>query len=400
MENKMQPEIRFPRFDGDWEKDKLGNIGKVYDGTHQTPTYIDNGVMFLSVENIKTLQSQKFISEEAFTSEFKIRPEKGDILMTRIGDIGTANVVIDDNPVAYYVSLALIKSEMNPWFLQANIQSDSFQSELWKKTLHIAFPKKINKNEIANVYVSFPSKKEQDKIGSFFMHLDKNIALHQQELATLKQTKQGFLQNMFPKEGEKVPEVRFPGFIDDWRQNKLSDVGSLNRGKSKHRPRNDPKLYGGKYPFIQTGDVAKAGLFLNKYHQTYSEYGIQQSKLWNKGTLLITIAANIAETSILDIKAAFPDSVIGFESDQVDMVFIKKVIDNASNTLKSKAETSSQANLNLSKLSELTITIPTFNEQQKIGSFFKQLDETITLHQHELELLQLTKKAFLQKLFV
>lgn len=142
-------------------------------------------------------------------------------------------------------------------------------------------------------------------------------------------------------------------------------------------------MYGGEYPFIQTGDVAKAGLFLNEYHQTYSELGIQQSKLWNKGTLLITIAANIAETSILNIQAAFPDSVIAFKPDKADVVFIKIFLDKVNKILRARAETSSQANLNLAKLSEIQIFIPSFQEQQKIATFFKQLDHLITLHQRQ-----------------
>lgn len=187
--------------------------------------------------------------------------------------------------------------------------------------------------------------------------------------------------------------------FEDWEQRKLISLGNLNRGKSKHRPRNDPKLYGGEYPFVQTGDVAKAGLFLNSYKQTYSEFGIQQSKLWDKGTLLITIAANIAETSILSIQVAFPDSVIGFESNQVDMVFLKNVIDNASNTLKSKVETSSQANLNLAKLSELNVNVPSLSEQAKIGELFTILENAIALHQDKLEKLKQLKKGYLRLMF-
>ena len=195
---------------------------------------------------------------------------------------------------------------------------------------------------------------------------------------------------------KRVPDLRFKGFIEDWEQRKLGEVGELNRGKSKHRPRNDAKLFGGSYPFIQTGDVAKAGLYLTNYGQTYSDFGIQQSKLWNEGTLLITIAANIAETSILGIKAAFPDSVIAFESDDVDMVFVKNVIDKISDMLKRTAETSSQANLNLAKLSELKIDLPSIGEQIKIGAFFKQLDDTIALHQRKLTLLEQLKQSYLQ----
>ncbi|WP_270530070.1 restriction endonuclease subunit S [Lactococcus petauri] len=201
------------------------------------------------------------------------------------------------------------------------------------------------------------------------------------------------------KEIKRTPELRFKGFSDDWEQRKLEELGNLNRGKSKHRPRNDSRLFGGEYPFIQTGDVAKAPLFLTEYSQTYSEFGIQQSKLWDIGTLLITIAANVADTTILGIKAAFPDSVIGFESTSCDVVFIKNYIDIQSDLLKRKAETSSQANLNLAKLKEMSLNVPKLKEQQKIGSFFKQLDDTIALHQRKLDKLKQLKQGYLQQLF-
>ncbi|MBW7800453.1 restriction endonuclease subunit S [Streptococcus thermophilus] len=192
------PELRFAGFADDWEVRKLNEVSDIYDGTHQTPKYQDNGVMFLSVENIKTLTSNKFISREAFEDEFKIRPQRGDVLMTRIGDIGTANVVETDEDLAYYVSLALFKSEeLNPYFLQASIYAPFVQDQIWKRTLHIAFPKKINKNEIGQVPINVPTLAEQTKIGSFFKQLDKTIALHQRKLDLLKEQKKGFLQKMF-----------------------------------------------------------------------------------------------------------------------------------------------------------------------------------------------------------
>ena len=176
------PELRFEGFADDWELRKLNEVSDIYDGTHQTPKYQDDGVMFLSVENIKTLTSNKFISREAFEVEFKIRPQRGDVLMTRIGDIGTANVVETDEDLAYYVSLALFKSEeLNPYFLQASIYAPFVQDQIWKRTLHIAFPKKINKNEIGQVPINVPTLAEQTKIGSFFKQLDNTITLHQRK---------------------------------------------------------------------------------------------------------------------------------------------------------------------------------------------------------------------------
>ena len=192
------PELKFEGFTDAWELRKLNEVSDIYDGTHQTPKYQDDGVMFLSVENIKTLTSNKFISREAFEVEFKIRPQRGDVLMTRIGDIGTANVVETDEDLAYYVSLALFKSEeLNPYFLQASIYAPFVQDQIWKRTLHIAFPKKINKNEIGQVPINVPTLAEQTKIGSFFKQLDNTITLHQLKLDLLKEQKKGFLQKMF-----------------------------------------------------------------------------------------------------------------------------------------------------------------------------------------------------------
>jgi type I restriction enzyme S subunit len=193
------PEIRFTGFSDDWEECQLSEIVDVYDGTHQTPNYTDSGIMFLSVENVKTLTSQKFISKEDFQKEFKIFPQRGDVLMTRIGDIGTANIVDTDSPIAYYVTLALLKNKgLDSYFLKESIHSNSVKKELWHRTLHIAFPKKINKNEIEKVLIRYPVvKREQEKIGAFFKDLDNLINLHQRKYDKLIQLKKAMLEKMF-----------------------------------------------------------------------------------------------------------------------------------------------------------------------------------------------------------
>ncbi|WP_202819654.1 restriction endonuclease subunit S [Campylobacter vicugnae] len=171
----------------------------IYDGTHQTPNYTNKGVMFLSVEDIKTLKSNKFISKIEFEKNYKIFPTYGDILLTRIGDIGVANVFLSFEKVAYYVSLALLKPKnVNSFFLQNSFSSDYLKNELFKRTLHIAFPKKINKNEIGKMQFKIPKNiTEQEKIGAFFSKLDKLIALHQSKFEKLQKIKKSCLQNMF-----------------------------------------------------------------------------------------------------------------------------------------------------------------------------------------------------------
>lgn len=161
----------------------MGDIADVYDGIHQTPDYTDNGIMFLSVENINTLKSEKYISEEAFIRDYKVYPEKGDILMTRIGDVGTPNVVETTEKVAFYVSLALLKPiNVDSYFLCNSILSPFFQNGLKERTLVTAIPQKINKDEVGKVGLYLPTLiDEQREIGAFFQRLNNLITLHQRE---------------------------------------------------------------------------------------------------------------------------------------------------------------------------------------------------------------------------
>ena len=193
------PVFRFKGFTEKWEQRKLGEIADVYDGVHQTPDYQDSGVMFLSVENIKTLKSNKYISEKAFEKKFKIFPEQGDILMTRIGDIGTTNIVQTSKRLGYYVSLALLKPKnIASHYLNSVIATPSFQISLKRRSLLTATPQKINKDEIGKVYFFMPHNlQEQEKIGQFFQSLDKTITLHDKKIQYLKQLKRGLLQKMF-----------------------------------------------------------------------------------------------------------------------------------------------------------------------------------------------------------
>lgn len=193
------PRIRFKGFTGDWEQRKLGDICGIYDGVHQTPDYQEDGVMFLSVENIATLTSEKYISEDAYNRNYKAYPEKGDILMTRIGDVGTPHVVETNEKLAYYVSLALLKPKgIDSYFLNNAIQASPFQKGLLERTLLTAIPMKINKDEIGKVDISFPVNiSEQKQIGSYFRNLDNLITFHQRKLNQLQTMKKFMLQNLF-----------------------------------------------------------------------------------------------------------------------------------------------------------------------------------------------------------
>lgn len=165
------------------------------------------------------------------------------------------------------------------------------------------------------------------------------------------------------EETSPLPEIPF-----EWRYIALSRLGDLGRGKSKHRPRNDAKLFeGGKYPFIQTGDVKAANRNITEYSKMYGEFGLQQSKLWPKGTLCITIAANIAETAFLGIDACFPDSVVGFTPFEfVSPEYVKYFIESQKLRLWAFAPATAQKNINLDTLENLIIPYCSLNEQQAV----------------------------------
>ena len=184
-EGTNAPELRFPGFTNPWEQRRLGEVVDVHDGVHQTPDYKDHGVMFVSVEDIETLKSEKYISKEDYDRDYKTRPATGDILMTRIGDVGTSNVVETHDEMAFYVSLALLKPRnIESYFLNSAIKSSFFQKRLQERTLVTAVPKKINKDEIGKVEILLPvAIEEQRQIGAFFRSLDSLIALHQRERA-------------------------------------------------------------------------------------------------------------------------------------------------------------------------------------------------------------------------
>lgn len=183
----------------------------------------------------------------------------------------------------------------------------------------------------------------------------------------------------------------------------LDQLGSVSRGRSRHRPRNAPHLYGGSYPFIQTGDVKHAGLYITKWDLTYNEKGLEQSKLWPAGTLCITIAANIADTAILGIDACFPDSIIGFIADpkQADTRFIKYLFDSAfQRHFKQFTQGAAQDNLSQEKLLSLKLKVPPVDEQTKIADLLSNYDNLIENNRRRIALMEESARLLYQEWFV
>ncbi len=191
---------------------------------------------------------------------------------------------------------------------------------------------------------------------------------------------------------------------EGWVWASLSHIGEFNRGKSKHRPRNDPKLYNGDYPFVQTGDIRYANKFISNYSQTYNEIGLKQSRLWPKGTLCITIAANIADTAILNFDACFPDSIVGFIPNiSTNIFFIEYFLRSAKENLDRYAPATAQKNINLKILSELLIPFPPKIEQDEIVNeldcIFSVIDKLDSIIDIELKRSQSLRQSILKRAF-
>ena len=273
------------------------------------------------------------------------------ILPAKSSVIGTMQYIIPDkNKVdMYYLYYAIINMELGKYFSGATIP-------------HIYF--KDYQKEIFKL----PNLKIQKKIADNLKNIDLMIAKKNKQISLFNELVKSRFIEMFgdPVKNEKNLPLE-----------QLSKIGILERGKSQHRPRNAPELLGGPYPLIQTGDVSNSNIYITTYSNTYSELGLKQSKLWEPGTLCITIAANIAQTAILTFKACFPDSVVGFiPNNNTNIIFIHYWFEFFQKVLEEQAPQVAQKNINLKILSELKVILPSIELQNEFADFVKQTDKS------------------------
>jgi type I restriction enzyme, S subunit len=234
----------------------------------------------------------------------------------------------------------------------------------------------LNRNDLDTLEIRIHNYSAQKKIAGVLSAYDDLIENNTRRIKILEEMAQTLYHEWFVKfrfpghEQTKMVDSELGLIPEGWKFRKLEELGFLGRGKSKHRPRNDPSLYGGDYPFIQTGEVKEAFLYIINYNQTYNKKGLEQSKLWEAGTLLITIAANIAETAILTFPACFPDSIVGFVaySNNVNAEFIKYSIDGIKLRMQNVSKGTTQDNLSLEKIRIFDFLVP---EKETMQLFIK-----------------------------
>lgn len=249
----------------------------------------------------------------------------------------------------------------------------------------------LNKATLCAVSLAVPPLDEQRKIAAVLDKVSDLIAKRRQQLDKLDELVKSRFIDMF---GDPVHNSKNLPIV------KLGELGELNRGRSRHRPRNAPLLLNGPYPLIQTGEVANAGLFITEYKNTYSELGLRQSKMWKAGTLCITIAANIAQTAILTFDACFPDSVVGFTPKcNVNAIYLHYWFGFFQKILEEQAPQVAQKNINLKILSTLDVMLPSCEHQGWFAAFVERTEKSKLAIQKSCKKLEMLKKSLMQQYF-
>ena len=404
-EKKLVPKRRFKEFQNiaAWEQRKLGEVTDIFDGTHQTPKYTKSGVKFVSVENISNLETKKYISKEAYDKEYsKKQAEKGDVLMTRIGDIGTSKVIETDQPLAYYVTLALLKpKDVDSEFLSWAIASPEVQRDIWKRTLHIAFPKKINLGEINQVKLMLPKVTEQKAIGQFFKSLNNLITLHQRKLEKTKALKSAYLAELFPTEGERVPKRRFAGFTGEWKEDKLGNITDVRDGTH-----DSPKYHSEGHPFITSKNV-KNGMISYEDIQYISDIDFEKINKRSKvdqNDILMGMIGTIGNMALIKKKPDFAIKNVALIKDikKINYLYLYHYLESPIiiKQLSEDMDGGTQKFISLNKIRNLIIEVPELDEQIRVSEFFRKLDDSITNQQQKLDKLKAMKQAYLQEMFV
>lgn len=404
MENNHTPDIRFAGFTGEWEQRKL--IKLVTPVVREVPKPNRPYERISVRSHAKGTFRQKVDDPKTVTMD-KLYVVKENDLIVNITfawehAIAVASKEDDGLLVSHrFPTFVIDKSDIN--FIHYSVSQENF-----RRKMELISPggagrnRVLNKKDFVNLKIDVPTQiEEQTKIGNFFKQLDDTIALHQQELTTLKQTKQGFLQKMFPKEGESVPKVRFPGFTGDWEERKLNTVF-----KDFIVPMRDkPKEFSGTVPWTRIEDIE--GRFINgtTSGQYVSEETIKSMnlKIIPKGSLIVSASATFGVVAIVNNDLITNQTFIGLVPNtnyNIDYLYAFFKSSDIQKKMKRESAGSTIFYISRKQFEDMIGKFPGLEEQEKIGNFFKQLDDTITLHQRELEALKETKKAFLQKMFV
>jgi type I restriction enzyme S subunit len=356
------------------------------------PDYWGKGYPWVSIRDLSSktvVETKEQITDQAVSEvRCKLVP-KGTLLFSfklTIGKMSFAGCDLYTNEAIAAFSIKN-KKKLHPDFLYYALQAATYGG-----SNQAVMGKTLNSKSLADIAIPVPPLEDQIRIAHLLGKVEALISQRKQHLKQFDDLLKSVFLEMF---GDPVSNEK------GWEKATLEKLGSVNRGVSKHRPRNDPKLLGGNYPLIQTGDVSNAGTYITAYTQTYSDIGFAQSKLWPAGTLCITIAANIAQTGILTFDACFPDSVVGFvaNKDKAHPLFIHGLFGFFQAILEKNAPAAAQKNINLEILRGLEVPKPPIANQNEFALVVEKIEALKNRYQHSLVDLEALYSAFSQQAF-
>ena len=418
MKQRKKPSLRFKGFDNDWEQRKLGDVLVLLkDGTHGTHKDAESGPLLLSAKNIKdgTVhwdESDRRISEDEYNSiHTNFQLQKGDVLLTIVGSIGETAILSQSKGVTFQRSVAFLRpsDEISSEFLYSEIQGQKFQKELNDRKSTSAQPG-IYLGDLGAIPIEFPtSDEEQTKVGRYFRNLDHLITLHQRKLEKLQNLKKAMLEKMFPKNGAKVPEIRFKGFTNDWEQRKLGDIAEIKTGPFGSILHADDYVSDG-IPIITTEHFKNGHLPIAKDglpQVSTEDYKRLLSYVLNIGDIVFSRVGSIDINALVTQSQSqwlFSGRVLRVRiknSDNAQFLHIALETTRVRKSIISRAVGQTMPSINTEILGATLIFMPkNVCEQEQIGGYFCNLDNLITLHQCKLEKLQNLKKAMLEKMFI
>ncbi|EGP5174322.1 restriction endonuclease subunit S [Enterococcus faecium] len=405
MSNDIQPEIRFPGFTEDWEERKFkDNIVSIQTGTNLLGSAVNEGTPLIKMGNLQRGYFS-FKKLEYLDSNSNVGSEDivnyGDFLFnTRntlelVGKGATWTGI--SGKYAFNSNIARFKFDgIDTIFFNYLYNTQQVISQVHARAVGTTSVSAVYPRDLNSLLYYLPSIEEQQKIGTFFKNLDDTITLHQRKLDLLKETKKGFLQKMFPKNGAKVPEIRFSGFTEDWEQRKVGDF--LNESRIKGSDGSVARKMTVK--LWRKGVVPKEEIYSGS---SATQYYIRKSGQFMYGKLDFLNQAFGIVPSELDGYESTLDSPAFDIGENMNSIFLLEYV-SLTRFYKYQGNLANGSRrakrIHVDTFLEMPIPTPSFEEQTKIGGFFKQLDDTITLHQRKLDLLKETKKGFLQKMFV
>ena len=388
-----KPKIRFKGYEEDWEQRKLGDIygliGNAFVGT-ATPYYAEQGHFYLESNNVKDGQinhnSEVFINDEFYEKQKDKWLHTGDMVMVQSGHVGHAAVIPEelDNTAAHaLIMFRNPKEEIEPYFLNYEYQTDKSKKKIENITTGNTI-KHILASDMQEFIVDVPKYEEQKVIAGYFRNLDHLITLHQRKCEETKKLKKYMLQKMFPQNGKRVPEIRFAGFTEDWEQRKLGEVAKYRRG-SFPQPYGNKEWYGGDgaMPFVQVADVTDEMNLVTDTKLKISKKAQPMSVYAEKNSVLVTLQGSIGRVAITQYGAFVDRTVLIFEeyNEQIDNAFWAYIIKQKFIEEARKAPGGTIKTITKEALSGFDLTLPSYDEQVKLGIYFQSLDSLITLHQ-------------------